>query len=508
MAQSVLQAIIVINAQSIDLRIVDLKSLQTIEQASAPVVLGDHLFTSGGIDPQMVDEAIIKLRDFQQLIHDDGVEQTQVVVSHAVSQAENISFVQDQIYVQTGLTMTPLTVNEELMYRFQASAVLLPHFKKMASKGTILIQIGASVITMMVCEEERVTLVRELPLGPLRVAQILAGMERQVASYEEVLDDYLSSKLMDIWRMMPTHHFDRVILMGSKLTLLEEMIPTHKRDTSITHDQFDQRFSEVMKQSDQDLAEHLPQMEVAEVAPTFLLLDQIFDHLHVKEICLTDIKLIDGLMVHLSDQKGHLKTNWDFNQVVIDEAKCIAQRYRVDQQHQQQVLKFAGQLFDRLKKLHGLGKEERLLLQLAAILQDTGVFLDAHRHSFHSEYIILASEILGLNRAEQTVVAAVARYHSATAPSLDLSQMHQVSAADRLRIAKLSAILRLADALDDSHQAKISKISLHLDTDQVVITAQSTRAITLEQWTFQHKANFFRKVYGLKAVLKSNRLKG
>lgn len=166
MAQSVLQAIIVINAQSIDLRIVDLKSLQTIEQASAPVVLGDHLFTSGGIDPQMVDEAIIKLRDFQQLIHDDGVEQTQVVVSHAVSQAENISFVQDQIYVQTGLTMTPLTVNEELMYRFQASAVLLPHFKKMASKGTILIQIGASVITMMVCEEERVTLVRELPLGP------------------------------------------------------------------------------------------------------------------------------------------------------------------------------------------------------------------------------------------------------------------------------------------------------------------------------------------------------
>ena len=508
MTQAVLHAIIVINAQSIDLRIADLKSLTTVEQASAPVALGDHLFTSGGIDPQIADDAIQTLRDFQQLIKDDGGAETTVVVSHAVSQAENISFVRDQIYVQTGLTMTPLTVNEELMYRFQASAVLLPHFKKMANKGTVLIQLGASVITLMVCEQERVTLVRELPLGLLRVAQILAGMERRVTSYEEVLDDYLSSKLRDVWRMMPDQQFDRVVLMGSKLTLLEELIPAHKHDVMVDHQDFDDRFSDVMKLSEQDLAQRLPQMEVAEVAPTFMLLDQIFDHLQVQEICLSDIKLVDGLMVDLSQRGGYLKTSWNFNQVMIDAAKSVAQLYRVDQQHQQQVLKFAIQLFDRLKKIHGLGADDRLLLQLAAILQDTGVFLDAHRHSFHSEYIILASEILGLTRAEQTIVAAVARYHSATAPGLDLSQMHAVPAADRLRIAKLAAILRLADALDDSHRAKISKISLHLTSDAVIVTAQSTKAITLEQWTFQHKANFFQKVYGLKAVLKSNRING
>lgn len=505
MTQNTLTAAIVINAQSIDLSVTNLTTLKQIEHVSSPVALGDHLFTSGGINPGTVDDAVKTLHGFQQLMKDDGVTEVEIIASHAVAQAANISYVQDQIYVRTGLKIKLLTTNEELMYRFQASAILLPHFKKMMHKGTVVVQLGASVLTLMVCQHGEITLVRELPLGPMRVAQSLAGLERQVTSYEDVLDDYLSAKLLSVWRLLPEKHFDQVILMGSKLTLLDNLIPLDQRSVLLSHQQFDQRFNDVMKLSEQDLADRLPQLEADEVSPMFLLMDQILDHLHVSDIHLTNIKLIDGFMVHLSDNRNQLKTSWNFEQVIVTEAQNIANRYAVDQRHQRQVMKFALQLFDRLKKVHGLTKRDRILLQLAAILQDTGLYVDGHHHSFHSEYLIRNSEIIGLNDREQSVVAVVARHHSIAASTLDQGQLHHFRLSDQLRIAKLAAILRLADALDESYQSKIGKIHLRLNSDRVVITAESTSEIALEQWSFRQKADFFQHVFGLTAILKSNR---
>ena len=71
----------------------------------------------------------------------------------------------------------------------------------------------------------------------------------------------------------------------------------------------------------------------------------------------------------------------------------------------------------------------------------------------------------------------------------------------RLVIAKLAAILRLADALDDSHQTKISAISVSIRRTTVTITATAQTDIELEKWTFAQKADFFTNVYGLQPIL-------
>jgi exopolyphosphatase/guanosine-5'-triphosphate,3'-diphosphate pyrophosphatase len=109
-----------------------------------------------------------------------------------------------------------------------------------------------------------------------------------------------------------------------------------------------------------------------------------------------------------------------------------------------------------LKKLHGLGKRERLLLQIAAIVNDIGSYVDTHKHYEHSDYIIRASELMGLDAIEQQMVATIARFHSSDSPQIDLGDLPLMSSARRLTIAKLSAILRVADSLDASRQQKIN----------------------------------------------------
>lgn len=502
MVQPKLFGAIVMSAQSLDLSIVNLRTLEVIERVSAPVALGERLFSDGGIDFDAVNAAIEALRGFQQLMRDYGVSDERVVASHTITSAENINFVRDQIYTKTGLTVHFTTVSEELLFRYEAAAVYLPNFKRLCQQNTVLLQLGASSITLMVFQHGELTLTRELQLGPMQVAQRMAELEHRATTYEDILADYIHSKLLDILRFLPQVAFTQVILMGSKLTLLENMIPQGQRSLAITHQQFNQRYHQVMTLSPQELQndEQLPEIEANEVAPTFLLLDEIFDTLHTETIWLSNIKLLDGFVVHLGSHNGKYK-QWDFDAAVIVATQHVAARYNIDSAHQKQVLKFAVQLFDRLRKIHGLGRRECLLLQLAAILQDTGLYLDANQHAFHSEYIIRASEILGLDHTEQLIVAAVARYHSSAAPSADLSHFNQLPLIQRLVIAKLAAILRLADALDDSHQTKISAISVSIRRTTVTITATAQTDIELEKWTFAQKADFFTNVYGLQPIL-------
>ncbi|WKB37145.1 hypothetical protein QS257_10885 [Terrilactibacillus sp. S3-3] len=78
-------------------------------------------------------------------------------------------------------------------------------------------------------------------------------------------------------------------------------------------------------------------------------------------------------------------------------------------------------------------------------------------HYIHSYYIIQSSEIIGISDEERDIVANVARYHSSEVPSKDWGHFNQLPAVSRLVVAKLAALLRIADALDDSHQQKVEK---------------------------------------------------
>ena len=71
-----------------------------------------------------------------------------------------------------------------------------------------------------------------------------------------------------------------------------------------------------------------------------------------------------------------------------------------------------------------------------------------------------------------------------------------------MRIAKLAAILRVANALDRSHMQKISNISLEVKDKKLIIKADTKEDITLEKGLFESKANFFQNLYGILQVLK------
>lgn len=73
-------------------------------------------------------------------------------------------------------------------------------------------------------------------------------------------------------------------------------------------------------------------------------------------------------------------------------------------------------------------------------------------------------------------------------------------------VAKLSAILRVANALDQSHKQKFKNIRVSMKERELVITVEVFENIALEQTLFENKTAYFENVFSMKPVLREKRV--
>ena len=72
-------------------------------------------------------------------------------------------------------------------------------------------------------------------------------------------------------------------------------------------------------------------------------------------------------------------------------------------------------------------------------------------------------------------------------------------------IAKLTAILRLANSMDRSHRQKLVGCKMALKDNNLIITTDYPGDISLERMSFEQKADFFEEVYGIRPILRQKR---
>jgi len=163
----------------------------------------------------------------------------------------------------------------------------------------------------------------------------------------------------------------------------------------------------------------------------------------------------------------------------------------------------AGTLFDYLKDSLGLKKPDLLHLLLAAYLHDIGTFIHNRSHHKHSEYIISNLNLFRLTNEEIRMIACIARYHRKGAPS-STHLVYQSLAKDRqILVQKLSAILKIANALDKSHKQRVKKLEVSRTNGQdIILTVQAEGNFMLEKLDLTEKKKAFEEISGSKLILK------
>jgi exopolyphosphatase / guanosine-5'-triphosphate,3'-diphosphate pyrophosphatase len=170
----------------------------------------------------------------------------------------------------------------------------------------------------------------------------------------------------------------------------------------------------------------------------------------------------------------------------------------VDLSHARQVARIAGSLWGQLAEPLDLAAEDRELIESAALVANVGYLINFEGHHKHSYHLIRNSELPGFERRQLQLLANVARYHRGSPPKQKHDHFHELSADDQHRVAALAAILRLALALDRTHQQHVAEVRARVTGDGVTINVQSNGDADVDVWAAERKVELFEKVFGRK----------
>jgi exopolyphosphatase/guanosine-5'-triphosphate,3'-diphosphate pyrophosphatase len=180
---------------------------------------------------------------------------------------------------------------------------------------------------------------------------------------------------------------------------------------------------------------------------------------------------------------------------------AVGRRFGYEEAHARQVAQLAERIFDQLVQSEApanLTRHHRTLLSAAALLHDVGYHIAHESHHKHALYLIKNSELTGFSEAERDVIANAARYHRGPAPRerhLDYAALNE---ADQETVFALAAILRIADALDRSHDNRVNDLRCIRDGQLVHIQLSSSANCDREIFAAEQKSEMFEEVFDSK----------
>ena len=258
--------------------------------------------------------------------------------------------------------------------------------------------------------------------------------------------------------------------------------------------------SEIIRLQPDDIVKkyHLSYPDAETVGPALLVYVKLAEKLGVTDVHVSSATIRDGILYEIVTHESWTK---EFRGQILSSALEIGRKYHMEENHVRFVASLCRRIFFALKDEHLLGPKYELILNLAAILHDTGHFISNRSHHKHSMYIILNSDIFGLGSRDITLVALIARYHRKALPQMTHPLYGTLDRASRVIVMKLAAILRIADTLDSARALYGAKFDVRLEEGRMVISVNTDKDLDLEKHALEEESQMFERVYGTKVVL-------
>jgi exopolyphosphatase / guanosine-5'-triphosphate,3'-diphosphate pyrophosphatase len=174
---------------------------------------------------------------------------------------------------------------------------------------------------------------------------------------------------------------------------------------------------------------------------------------------------------------------------------AIGRRFGYEESHALQVADLAEKIFDSLAPIYKLSRHGRTLLSAAALLHDVGYHISHESHHKHSFYLIKHSEMTGFSETEKIIIANIARYHRGSLPKEKHSDFMQLGERERKDVARLGAILRIADALDRGYDNRVKDIKFKRDKQNLYLKLVSDEDCAIERLAIEQKKDLFEMAF-------------
>lgn len=483
--------------------------MKEIDCIQSALELGKDAFTQKKIGVELINELCKVLSDFKRIMSGYKVDAYRACATSAIREAKNKLIMLDYIEKHTGIHLEVLGNSEQRFLDYKSIASSEREFNQIIQDGTAIVDVGGGSVQISLFENGKLMTTQNIRIGNLRVREKLSAIEQTEDHFEKMVEELINNELESFEKLyLKDREIKNIIIIGDYLLDLMQRESDETPVTMITREQFQKRYEEIVSQSQEEVAEKydIPSESSSLIMPSLVIYKRFIETCNADMLWMPGFSLNDGIAYDYAEKKKIIKNGHNFEDDIIAEARNLAKRYLCNKGHIKTMEKLALAIFDKMKKNHGMGKRERLLLRIAVILHGCGKYVSLTEVSDCSYSIIMATEIIGLSHLEREVIANVVKYNTKEFEYYDVitaySEMHK---EEYLLITKLTAILRVTNALDRSHQQNFENAKFTLKDDKLVITVETQKDITLEKALFEEKADFFEEVFSVRPMIRQKR---
>jgi exopolyphosphatase/guanosine-5'-triphosphate,3'-diphosphate pyrophosphatase len=496
--------------------------LKTLHEDREVTRLGASVFESGLISPEAMSATLRALKRFQRAVQTHAADRIRVVTTSAMRDARNSAAFQAWVKAETGWSMEIISGLEE--------GRLIHHGVMSGETGVggrvLLIDLGGGSCEITLSEKKRIRETISLPLGAVRLTEEFLTADPAPAEGLAQMRQLISRELRKAHRRVHAANIPLVIGTSGTAAALAEACAALARTEKPAKKSAARRGGAmeaaiaragvaagiaptalVRKLAAKMARMSLPEREAlpgigprrAEIIVAGAhVFSELLESFGLAGFRYSPLGLRDGILAQmLAETDTRASGHREFEKERWQSVLATAKRYGVDPRQAEPVRGHAVQLFRELKSLHQLPADYEHWLAAAAVLRDTGKFINHQGHHRHTQYIISSSEMYGYTPVQRTIVSAIARYLGKSRAQPGDRALRNIPAEEHKNVQRAVVLLRMAVALNQDRASDVLRVMPRVYPKRVYLEIEPGRSgAELELWSLRKEADYFREVFG------------
>lgn len=467
-----------------------------LEDIVRPVDLGAGL-TGGKLSHEVMAEVVDAVSGIGAAMKSYRITEVRAVATSGVRESANGDVLIERVRLATGIELEAIDGAEEARLYYAGLAQLLGANSRTFADDTLILEVGGGGTVLGLVSDGKLVRSTDEHYGTVRVWERFSDM-RDSGDYSISIDrDAQGAARM----MLVRYPVDRIRALyvngGDVRRLLALLRPGQREPVEALPAAAVRTWMDKVKGLSHTARAERCGCDVRGAAlllPAASLLLHVCESTGLSEVLVPQTSLRDGLLADLLP--GALGPHHLDRDHLVAEARAMVERFGGDRAYAENTASLAGQIFDQIRALHGLGPRERALLEFAALVHDIGAYINVRERHKHTLYILEHTDIAGLTGDEKRIVAQVARYHRRSQPQPHHAEFQALPRRDKVVVSQLASILRIAYALDVERSQRIRKLRCEIVPGRLLIRVDR-RQIALERNAIEDKKTMFEETFGL-----------
>jgi exopolyphosphatase / guanosine-5'-triphosphate,3'-diphosphate pyrophosphatase len=340
-------------------------------------------------------------------------------------------------------------------------------------------------------------------LGSLRLRETLEAYRAPTLKVRNIMESHIHRTVEEVADHVKGGSLEMIAMGGDVRVAARQLHPEWdgQQLVRLKVKDVEDMTNKILVQTDERIARRfrLSFPEAETLGAALLAYVLLAKELELKEILVTNVNLRDGL---LKEMAGGAAWSREFSKQIIRSAMDLGHKFSFDEAHATHVANLCSMLFVQLKEEHQLPPRMEVILYVAALLHEVGLYVSNRSYHKHSMYLIRNSELFGLGKRDVLLASLVARYHRRASPQPTHEGYNTLDREGRVAVAKMAAMLRVAIALDESRSQRIHEIVCLREGGRLVISIPRVEDLSLEQLALKQNGALFEETFGTPVLLR------